>query len=97
MSAISPTPTAKQILRNHGSSLAEAVYQAFPPHLVPERLTTAEQLAEAERRNQRDRRPATAELLRVEHQKSGSHGHARHAVTFHFADGTSQHFAPHTN
>lgn len=78
-----------------GTTRSEAAFGAFPADRVPMRLTTDEQLLEADRRNARDRRPSQAPLARVEHTATGSDGHREHAVTFHFTDGTSQYFPPH--
>lgn len=80
-----------------GSSLEESCYRAFPASLVSPRMTSAEQLADFHRRNERDRRPAQAPLVGHTIESSGSQGHMQHAVRFRFADGTEQYFAPHTN
>ena len=80
-----------------GSSLSESCYRAFPAHLVTPRMTTAEQHADFLRRDQRDRRPAQAPLLRYQIESSGSPGHQQHSLRCFFADGTEQLFAPHTN
>lgn len=87
-------PAVTRFFEATGSTLEETCLRAFPASHVPQRLTTAEQLAESERLRLRDCRPP-ASLVRVEHIESGSHGHKQHAVTFHYADGTSQHFAGH--
>lgn len=89
-------PGVARFLAFTGTTLEEQAFAALPASRVPQRLTTAEQLAESERLRMRDCRHASA-LTRVEHTESGSRGHKQHAVTFHYADGTSQHFAPHTN
>lgn len=78
-----------------GTTRSKAAFGAFPSDRVPLRLTTDEQLMEADRRNARDRRPSQAPLAGVEHTETGSAGHREHAVTFHYVDGTSQYFAPH--
>lgn len=88
-------PAVARFLAFTGTTLEEQAFAALPAHRMPPRLTTAEQLAEAERLNQRDRRPALAPLLRHEIVSDGSERHKRFGVTFHFADGTTQVFAPH--
>ena len=80
-----------------GTTRAEAGFHAFPAHLVPERLTTAEQLAQAERLNLRDRMPLQAPLISYELEQTGSERHRQYALHFHFTDGTEQYFPPHTN
>lgn len=75
----------------------EAAFRAFPAHLIPQRLTTAEQLVERERLNQRDRMPSMAPLASYTITESGSERHKQFGVVFTFADGTTQVFAPHTN
>lgn len=94
MPSLSKT-SPEAILVAQGTSRAESAFRAFPTHRVSQRLTTAEQLAEAERLNMRDRRPSQAPIARVEHIASGSPGHREHVVVFYFTDGTSQYFAPH--
>lgn len=79
------------------SSREEAALRAFPAHLVTPRLTSAEQLADGLRRDQRDRRSAQAPLLHHQIESSGSPGHQQHSVRCFFVDGTEQLFASHTN
>jgi len=90
-------PAVARFLAFTGTTLEEQAFAALPASRVPPRLTTAEQLVEAERLNQRDRRPAQAPLLGYEFTEHGSGRHRQFGITFRFADGTVQRFAPHTN
>lgn len=78
-----------------GTSREETGFRAFPASHVPQRLTTAEQLVERERLNQRDRTPSTPPLRGHVIIEEGSERHKRFGVIFRFADGTEQRFAPH--
>ncbi len=77
--------------------IQEHAFAALPAHRVPLRLTTAEQLAQAELLNQRDRRPALAPLASYAVTEEGTQRHRQFGVVFRFADGTERRFAPHTN
>lgn len=85
------------MLSNIPADRQEAAFRAFPARLVPARFTTAEQLEQAERLNQRDRTPLQAPLASYAIEQTGSERHRQHAVRFHFTDGTEQYFPPHTN
>lgn len=74
---------------------SEAAFGAFPPNRVPHRLTTAEMLADADRRHARDCRPAGSQLVRHEITADGIEPRRSFALTFHYADGSTQYFAPH--
>lgn len=87
-------PGVARFLAFTGTTLEEQAFAALPASRVPQRLTTAEQLAESERLRMRDCRPASP-LIRHELVESGSDRHKQFGVTFHFADGTTQVFAPH--
>lgn len=87
-------PAVARFLAFTGTTLEEQAFAALPAHRMPPRLTTAEQLVEAERLNQRDRRPALAPLQRYEITEQGSERHKQFGITFHFAGGTTQVFAP---
>ena len=80
-----------------GTTLEEQAFAALPASRVPERLTTADELAQRELLNQRDRRPSMAPLRGYTIDAQGSERHKQFGVTFHFVDGTEQRFAPHTN
>lgn len=89
-------PAVARFLAFTGTTLEEQAFAALPASHVPERLTTAKQLAERERLRVRDCRPASP-LIRHELVESGSDRHKQFGVNFRFADGTVQRFAPHTN
>lgn len=80
-----------------GTTREEAGFHAFPAHLVPERMTTAEQLAQAERLNLRDRQLAQAPLASYALEPTGSERHRQYAIRFRYTDGTEQYFPPHSN
>ena len=80
-----------------GTTRTEAAFGALPANRVPQRLTQADELAERERLNQRDRRPSVAPLASYRITEMGSERHKQFGICFEFADGTTQVFAPHTN
>ena len=92
---LAPTANLDALFKACGTTRSETNFRAFPPQLVPFRLTTEEELAYREACNQRDRAGHSQTIVHVERHESGAENHRSYALTFHYTDGTSQHFPAH--